>query len=68
MKEEIAPLKGYRYIPPRPDWKPYCLSCTASKRMTPTNFGWRCDECGNEIGKDLLHYDHPKKENHGTVK
>ncbi len=37
----------------RPDWNPYCLKCSSSSRMLRTDYGWKCNNCGNEIGWNL---------------
>lgn len=36
------------------DWKPYCLMCKSMKRMYQMDYGFRCCECGNMIGWNLV--------------
>jgi len=40
-----------------PNWDPYCCnpetSCSVMHRMVREDYGWRCSECGNTIGKHL---------------
>lgn len=44
------------FKPPYPGWAPYCLVCPTISRMRATSFGWQCRSCGNQIGKDLTHW------------
>ena len=61
-------------IPPYPGWAPYCLMCSTMGRMTPTDFGWKCEGkgdhfnrvgCGNTIGRNLKHYNMTVKNLYG---
>lgn len=46
-------------IPPYKGWKPYCLVCSTMERIKPTDYGWQCVACHNQIGKDCKHYQSP---------
>lgn len=49
------PITGH-FNPPYEGWCPYCLNCKTMNRMTPTDYGWKCDSCENPIGRDLMHW------------
>jgi hypothetical protein len=49
------PITGH-FNPPYEGWRPYCLKCITMDRMTPTDYGWKCDSCSNPIGRDLMHW------------
>jgi len=34
-------------------WKPYCVKCSAMKRMNSQDYGFSCCYCRNMIGFDL---------------
>lgn len=36
-----------------PNWDPYCLKCSSLRKMKRTDYGWKCLNCGNEIGWNL---------------
>jgi len=42
----VQPWSPFR-DPPYAGWAPYCLMCSTMQRMTPTDYGWRCEPCGN---------------------
>jgi hypothetical protein len=57
------------FKPPYPGWAPYCLKCSTMRRMKATSYGWKCEPCGNPIGKDLCHWSPtpPSAQNSGEL-
>jgi hypothetical protein len=48
LNEDLGPA-----APKGKDYRPYCLKCSAFKRMELIEGGFRCCDCKNKIGFDL---------------